>query len=116
MCYAMLKGENSPCKDCMKMSNADENKHNYYEYDEKTGSWQYLTWKKITWCMREAIVVYIQDTTREKEHEISLDRMNQMYQMAIVRHYEIGSNQNAQNKNGLISAHEKPPAKEYIIQ
>lgn len=83
MCYSMLKGKDSPCKDCTKMSDACEKTHDYYEYDEKTGRWKYVAWKKITWCMREAIVVYFKDTTREKEHEISLDRMNQMYQMAI---------------------------------
>lgn len=82
-CYSLLKGRTEQCEDCDVTSVDDEELHRKYDFNEETGKWELITWKSITWCMRDAIVIYVQDVTKEKEHEISLDRMNQIYQMAI---------------------------------
>lgn len=82
-CFSLIKGRDTACEDCPRMQEADNEIHNHIEYNPQNNKWELLTWKRIEWCLRDAIVLYIQDVTKDKEYEMRLDRMNQMYQMAI---------------------------------
>lgn len=83
-CHGLLKGLEAPCGDCMSSCpDSDELLHEKYIYDETVKKWNLVTWKNVTWCMRDAVIIYIKDVTEEKNGAISLNRMNQMYRMAV---------------------------------
>jgi len=82
-CYSLLRGRACPCEDCFELAYEDREMHERYSYDEQMGRWSLVTWKNVGWCGRESVIIYIKDVTEEKNNEISLDKMNQMYQSAI---------------------------------
>lgn len=82
-CHSVLRNMPVPCKDCMEMQCDDMELHERYAYDSNSDTWSLVTWKNATWCNRDSVIIYIKDVTLEKNNEISLDRMNQMYQSAV---------------------------------
>lgn len=61
----------------------DTNIHESYVFDKKSNKWNLVTSRNVTWCMHDAVIVYVKDVTAEKNAEMKLNRMNQMYSMAI---------------------------------
>ncbi|MCI2061417.1 MAG: ATP-binding protein [Eubacteriaceae bacterium] len=83
-CYSLLCGKDAPCRNCI-IAGDDQNGelHERYVFDKVNKRWNLVTWRNVMWCMHDAVIVYLKDVTPAKENEISLDRMNQMYSMAI---------------------------------
>lgn len=83
-CYSLLFGLDAPCQNCPCLHpDNDTEIHEKYAFDEQNQTWSLVTSRNVTWCMQDAVIVYIKDVTEEKNAEISLNRMNQMYSMAI---------------------------------
>ena len=82
-CHTALLGRNKACRECFIAKTDDEEIHEKQIFDEKAKKWYGITWKNTSWCMKDAAIIYIKDVTEEKNYEISLDRMNQMYQKAV---------------------------------
>jgi signal transduction histidine kinase/PAS domain-containing protein/ActR/RegA family two-component response regulator len=83
-CYSILFGLSKPCEKCPCLHPDDDTKiHEEYVFDEKEATWSLITSRNVTWCMQDAVIIYIKDVTEEKKAETSLNRLNQMYSMAI---------------------------------
>jgi len=82
-CHYLLLGRDEPCEQCIELQYDDDEIHEKYVFDEENNKWSLVTWRKVIWCRRDALIVYIKNVTAEKNNEQSLDNMNQMYQRAV---------------------------------
>jgi signal transduction histidine kinase/FixJ family two-component response regulator/PAS domain-containing protein len=78
-CHLLLCGRDAACEACFLQAPQEGEYGEEVRCNARTGRWEKLTKRRLTWCGHDAILVYSKDITAEKTAMLNLERYRQMY-------------------------------------
>jgi signal transduction histidine kinase/CheY-like chemotaxis protein len=78
-CFRFLMGKDSPCDNCIMAEAENTEIVQEISFDGKSGTWQEINGRNISWCGHDAFLLYIKDVSALKNAEFEIAKAKQLY-------------------------------------